>query len=180
MIPANESPKKPDLQKQYELVLQEYRFQVQLNWDRAKHFLIFNTAILAAAVALYKSGLTPVAKLGIAALMSLSAVNAFMGRHAVAEGHRFYREIRDLKTKLESELGLGDFAIASTPGMKRGRGEAPEGTPKSGRGRLRTINFRLQALLVVIGFFSLMGTAYALYESTQPVPPATAQPASSR
>jgi hypothetical protein len=179
-MPANESSKKPDLQKQYELVLQEYRFQVQLNWDRAKHFLIFNTAILAAAVALYKSGSTPVAKLGIAALMTLSALNSFMGRHAVAEGHRFYREIRDLKTRLESELGLGDFAIVSTPGMKRGRGEAPEGTPKSGRGRLRIINFQLQALLVIIGLVSLTGMLYAFYESTQPVPPATAQAASSR
>ncbi len=180
MNPASTPPKAPDLQKQYELVLQEYRFQVQLNWDRAKHFLIFNTAILAAAVALYKSGSTPIAKLGIAALMTLSALNSFMGRHSVAEGHRFYREIRDLKTRLESELGLGDFAIASTPGMKRSRGEAPEGTPKSGRGRLRTINFQLQALLVIIGLVSVMGTAYALYESAQSVPPATAQPASSR
>jgi hypothetical protein len=46
--PGASPSKGPDVQKQYELVLQEYRFQVQLNWDRAKHFLIFNTAILAA------------------------------------------------------------------------------------------------------------------------------------
>ena len=26
------------LRKQYELVVQEYRFQVQLNWDRAKQY----------------------------------------------------------------------------------------------------------------------------------------------
>jgi hypothetical protein len=177
---ASAPPKTPDLQKQYEFVLQEYRFQVQLNWDRAKHFLIFNTAILAAAVALYKSGSTPIAKLGIAALMTLSALNSFMGRHAVAEAHRFYREIRDLKAKLEDKLGLGEYAIASTPGMKRGRGDAAEGTPRSGKGRARTINFQLQALLVIIGSVSAVGMVYAIYEATQPVPPVTAAPASSR
>lgn len=180
MIPASTPPKEPDLQKQYELVLQEYRFQVQLNWDRAKHFLIFNTAILAAAVALYKSGSTPVAKLGIGALMTLSALNSFMGRHAVAEGHRFYREIRDLKAKLEDKLRLDEFAIASTPGMKRRRGEAAEGTPKSDMGRVRTINFQLQALLVIIGAVSMAGMVYAFYEATQPVPQTPTQPASSR
>lgn len=101
-----------DLRKQYELVLQEYRFQVLLNWDRAKHFLIFNAGLFAAAVALYKSGATAMAKVGIAVLLVLCAANSIVGRHAVGEGHRMYRAIRGTKTKLEKALRIGDYAIS--------------------------------------------------------------------
>jgi hypothetical protein len=160
-----EPPERRELQKQYELVLQEYRFQVQLNWDRTKHFLIFNTAIFAAAVALYKGGGTVFAKLGIAVLMMLATANAFVGRHAVSQGHEMYRSIRGTKTKLEKVLGLGDYAILSTAGMKRDDDAAPEGTPSSGRSRIRTITFQLQALLVLIGSFSAVGAVYAIYEA---------------
>ncbi len=160
---------KPDLQKQYELVLQEYRFQVQLNWDRAKHFLIFNTAIFAAAVALYRNGATISAKLGVAALMLVAATNSFVGRHAVAQGHEFYREIRNLKARLETLLGLEGFAIQSTAGMKRERDHAAEGTPGTGKGRLSSITIQVQALLLLIGLFAGLGAVYAVYEATTTV-----------
>jgi hypothetical protein len=153
------------LQKQYEIVLQEYRFQVQLNWDRAKHFLIFNTAILAAAVALYKNGATMEAKLGVAALMFLAAANSLVGRRAVGQGHEIYREIRSLKTELEKRLGLGPLAIRSTLGMKREHDEAAEGTPATGKPRLWSINSQLRALLLLIGAFSTVGASYAAFEA---------------
>lgn len=165
MSPGAEPPETPDVQKQYEFVLQEYRFQVQLNWDRAKHFLIFNTAILAAAVALYKNGATFVAKLGVAALLFLAAANSQVGRHAVAEGHEIYRRIRSLKTRLEKELNLEDFAIKSTAGMKREHDEAPEGTPGAGKARRSSITYQVRVLLLVIGIFSAAGALYALYEA---------------
>jgi hypothetical protein len=166
-------PERHELQKQYELVLQEYRFQVQLNWDRTKHFLIFNTAIFAAAVALYKGGSTASAKLGIAVLMILATANSFVGRHALSLGHEMYRNIRGTKTKLEKLLGLADHAILSTAGMKRDHDAAPEGTPGSGRSRIGTITFQLQALLVLIGSFSAVGAVYAIYEAAAGQTPAT-------
>jgi hypothetical protein len=177
-VSSGDAPlQRPDLQKQYELVLQEYRFQVQLNWDRAKHFLIFNTAVLAAAVALYKSGATSVAKLGVAALLTLSAINSFVGRHTVDEGHKIYRDIRSTKTRLEKLLGLGNLAIQSTAGMKREHDEAPEGTPGTGKTRKTAITFQLQALLVLIAVFSALGAGYAVCEATwgdAPAPKASA------
>jgi hypothetical protein len=36
----------------YKNVVDEYRFQVQFNWQRTQYLLAFNAAILAAAVAL--------------------------------------------------------------------------------------------------------------------------------
>jgi len=153
----------PELQKQYELVLQEYRFQVQLNWDRAKHFLIFNAAIFAAAVALYKNGATPAAKVGIALLLALCAVNSFVGRQAVAQGHEMYREIRATKTKLEKALDLGEYAIVSTQGMKREHDQAAEGTPDVSKARPTSITNQIRVLLLAIGMSSTIGAIYALY-----------------
>jgi hypothetical protein len=99
----------PDLWKQYEIVLQEYRFQVQLNWDRAKHFLIFNTAIFAAAVALYKNGSTSLARLGVASLMLISAANSLVGWQTVSQGHEIYRDVRDLKARRRDAPRFGRF-----------------------------------------------------------------------
>ena len=153
----------PDLKKQYEFVLQEYRFQVQLNWDRAKHFLVFNTATLAAAVALYKNGSMGPIKGGISALLLLSALNCLVGQRSVDVGHRYYQSVRDLKTKLEKKLGLEDYAILSTPGMQRGHGQAPEGTPEHGERRWGKITFQIRALLGVIAILSGLGSIYAWF-----------------
>jgi hypothetical protein len=144
-------------------VLQEYRFQVQLNWDRAKHFLVFNTATLAAAVALYKSGSTGPIKGGVSALLLLSALNSLVGQHSVDVGHRYYQSARDLKTRLEKKLGLEEYAILSTPGMQRGHGQAPEGTPEHGERRWRKITFQVRALLGVIAVLSGLGAIYAWF-----------------
>jgi hypothetical protein len=157
----------PDLNKQYELVLEEYRFQVQINWDRAKHFLVFNTATLAAAVALYKTGSTWPSKAGVMALLLLSALNATFGQHSVGVGHAYDQSIRDLKTRLEKDLKLEDYAIVSTPGMQRGHGTAPDGTPKYREKRWGKITFQIRALLVIIAALSALGTIYAAVETVQ-------------
>jgi hypothetical protein len=38
--------------------LQEYRFQIQLNWDRTKHYLTFNTCCSAPQLPFIARGLT--------------------------------------------------------------------------------------------------------------------------
>lgn len=125
---------RPELLKQYELVLQEYRFQVQLNWDRTKHYLIFNTAIFGAAIALYKDAKSWQTEAAVALLLLVASLNSYAGVRAIEVGRDFYRRSRQTKTKLEKALGLGEFSILSTPGMRRDHGEAAEGTPETGRG----------------------------------------------
>ena len=41
-----------ELIRLYEIAVEEYRFQVQLNWNRAQYLLGFNTAVIAAGAAL--------------------------------------------------------------------------------------------------------------------------------
>lgn len=161
------TPDKASLQKQYEIVMQEYRFQVQLNWDRAKHFLVFNTAILAGAVALYRNGSTWASKVGVAAMLLLAAANSLVGQDAVAMGHEYYRSICDLKTRLEAALELTEFAIVSTPGMQRAHAHAAAGTRAHGKHRWRKITAQVRGLLLLIFALSGLGAVYAGWEAAR-------------
>lgn len=153
---------RPDLQKQYELVLQEYRFQVQLNWDRAKHYLVFNTAIFGAAVALYNDA-QHWAYAGVGALLFLAAFNSYVGTRALRLGHEFYQNIRATKALLERELGIEAFAILSTPGMRRDHGIEADGTPEAGRQRRRKITSDMRNLLWALCGISTLGALYSAY-----------------
>lgn len=84
----------PDIEKQYANVLAEYRFQVQLNWDRTKHYFTFNTALLGAAVALYKLDESWPARAGVSALLLIAATNSIHDAFAVGRGHEYYRSHR--------------------------------------------------------------------------------------
>ena len=150
-----------ELEKQYAHVLAEYRFQVQLNWDRTKHYFTFNTVLLGAAVALYKDAEEWPAKAGIAALLLIAAANSVHGAFAVSRGHDYYRSIRKTKASLEAKLGLESFAIRSTPGMQRDVDLAAEGTPATGSRRFWSISAQARALLVFIGVISALGAVYA-------------------
>jgi hypothetical protein len=136
---------------------------VQLNWDRAKHYLTFNTILFAAAVALSKdaSGWTSYA--GVAILLLIAALNSFFGQSAVQLGHEYYRAIRAIKTSLEKELQLGAHAIVTTPGMMREHGILPAGTPAAGSRRPRRIKEQTRALLATISLFAGLGAVVAAY-----------------
>jgi hypothetical protein len=50
------TPQRDELLDLYKVAVEEYRFQVQLNWDRAKYLLGFNTAIIGVGTGLFKIG----------------------------------------------------------------------------------------------------------------------------
>lgn len=155
------------LRKQYELVLQEYRFQVQLNWDRSKHYLTFNTTLLGAVVALAKSADTWPAQVGLFALLVVAGFNSHAGVRATATGHQYYQRIRDTKTELEKALELGNFAIQSTPGMRRDHDAIAAGTPESSPQRFGSIVQQTKFLLGVLCAFSGLGAAGALFAAVR-------------
>jgi len=75
-----------DLEKQYDRVLLEYRFQKQLNWDRAKHYLTFNTLLCAAAVALSKDASSAMSYAGVSSLLLIAGFNSVLGWFGVGKG----------------------------------------------------------------------------------------------
>lgn len=92
----------------YGRALEEYRFQVQLNWDRTKFFLLVNTTVLGAAAALAELLDTPVGGLLALLLFVVGAFVAWLGAQVTREGKRHYRAAVVKKTLLERELGLLD------------------------------------------------------------------------
>lgn len=49
-------PSREELVDLYKLAVDEYRFQVNLNWDGSKYFLAFNTAVIGVGAGLIKVG----------------------------------------------------------------------------------------------------------------------------
>lgn len=158
----SDQPSDDSLRKQYEYVLQEYRFQVQLNWDRAKHYLTFNTTVLGGAIALSKSADSCAAKLGVFALLLVAALNSFAGSNATRVGHEYYQRIRATKSQLERKLGLGSHAIQSTPGMRRDHDDLPEGVPAASSRRFSSIVLQTRLLLTILMLLSAAGALIAL------------------
>jgi hypothetical protein len=93
-----------ELLELYRVVVDEYRFQVKLNWDRTQYYFIFNTAMMTAGGTLLATlkGWGAVVSMFIFVLGCTSAV---LGRHAVIKGHEYYRRIVYRKTLIEDLLG---------------------------------------------------------------------------
>jgi len=109
-----------ELMRLYDSAVAEYRFEVQLNWDRTKHFMLFNAAVIAAAAGLMKFGRPPTLaeKVLETALLLLAAANSVVGIVSVHRGHGYYRAARDQVRKLAAELGVEQQSLVTTPGLK--------------------------------------------------------------
>jgi hypothetical protein len=113
------SPTPSQLWEQYGRAVEEYRFQVNLNWQRAQYFFVLDVAVLAAAVGL-RAGDSGISRAVIAALFGAGLVIATMGIFALQTQHGYYQAARDLKERFERDLALGDYALKTTPGMGSG------------------------------------------------------------
>jgi hypothetical protein len=100
--------------------LDEYHFQVNLNWSRSQYFFVLNVALLAAGVGLLSSERIPLAV--AMAIFSVGAISTVLAMLATATQRSYYENTRDRKRQLETRLGLGEHAIAPTPGMGAIRG----------------------------------------------------------
>jgi hypothetical protein len=100
----------------YKLVLDEYRFQVQLNWDRTKFFLTLNLSLLGVTATLLK--VDRIGALAALALFFLGFTAAIAGNRSLIKGHEYYRNISLRKAELEQKLGFTNPEISSTAGQK--------------------------------------------------------------
>ena len=83
----------------YRVAVEEYRFQVRLNWDRAQSMLLFNAAVLAAGAGLIK--LTDQSPYTIA-VFAVGVVSSVMSYIAVGLQHSYYHNARDRMRQLEA------------------------------------------------------------------------------
>jgi|HubBroStandDraft_4_1064222.scaffolds.fasta_scaffold15961_3 hypothetical protein len=137
-----------ELIRLYEIAVEEYRFQVQLNWNRAQYLLGFNTAVIAAGAALIKLNSSKKADPLIAGIFVVGLVAALMSMSATYMQHGYYRAARDHMRLLANQLELGEAAVTTTPGM---RGALPRRL-----GKMQTILYMLFAVVAVINFIGIL------------------------
>jgi hypothetical protein len=140
-----------ELLQLYGIAVEEYRFQVRLNWDRAQYLLGFNTAVIAVGAGLIKLGGPRRATPLIAGIFVVGFVAAVMSACATYLQHGYYRAARGQMRSLGERLALGEAAVTTTPGM---RGALPK--------RLGKVQTILYTLLAVAATIDLVGIYYVL------------------
>ena len=140
-----------ELWRQYAHALDEYRFQVQLNWDRTKYLLTLDIGVIPAGTALL--GLPRVDRGLVAAVYLTGIAVSVLGVVTLRTQRDYYQSARQLKGELEERLGLGDLALQTTPGMRAGQ-SVPRG--------LKSVRSVQMAIFVVLGLVHLGGVAITL------------------
>lgn len=142
-----------ELLQHYRIAVEEYRFQVNLNWSRTQYLLVFNTAILAAAAAVVRLETTSTRVLA-ALLLVVGAASAGGSLLVTRRQHDYYRAARDQVRDIARRLQLGQPgrppALATTAGM---RGEP------GARLKVRTT---IDGLFVLIAGIDVGAAAYLL------------------
>jgi hypothetical protein len=81
-----------ELLELYKLAFDESKFQINLNWDRTKHYFLFNVAVFTIAGGLHHLG--PQSKIPQLALFAFAAIHSFFSAYSIRKGHEYYRAIR--------------------------------------------------------------------------------------
>lgn len=142
------SPGRADLWRQYEISIDEYRFQVELNWKRSQYYFVLNAAILVAAVGLLTSS-ADIADEVVGILFLLGAVVAGLALLANLTQNVYYRAARDQMNALAKRLRVEETSLKTTPGLG------------SGVKRLGKVTTFQLTMLGLIGLADLVGAAAA-------------------
>jgi hypothetical protein len=139
------------IREQYRLSVEEYRFQVDLNWRRSEYFFVLNIGVLVAATTMLASQDVP--RVLVALVFGLGALLAFLSFLANDTQRGYYHAAREVKKKLEGDLDLAGSAIATTPGM---------GSRVARLGRVGTF---LKTMLVAIACVDLVGAGISVADA---------------
>jgi len=105
-----------ELSEQFRHAVEEYRFQVDLNWKRSEYYFVLNIAVLVAAIGLLAaSDRVPRGLIGV--LFLIAALLAALSIVANVVQHGYYRAARDEVRRLREALELPQTALATTPGI---------------------------------------------------------------
>ncbi|MGE8126904.1 hypothetical protein ACQKQD_07990 [Methylobacterium sp. NPDC080182] len=167
------------LLKVYDAAIAEYRFNVQLNWDRVKFYIGLAVSGIAAGTAVFKiyNDSFFASFLLMIYFFILAAVTTF-GSRAISKGKEYSRQAVLTKTLVERELGLFrqleglkdpdlHLGIAVTPGQRKyinvifGRKEREAKKPDPGSILQATqwIFVALIAVQIMFGILAWFGAA---------------------
>jgi hypothetical protein len=87
------------------MAVDEYRFQVRLNWERTRDYFILNGALVSVALGLHRSG-DFANNLLVGCVLLIACAIGILGAVTHLTGHKYYRRTVYKKTLLEDILGL--------------------------------------------------------------------------
>lgn len=110
------------------MAVEEYRFEVRLNWDRMQYYAVVNSGIIAVAAGLIGDADTLAGLFLCGTLFLIGLAMAMIGVTAIHRGRDYYQATIFKKAVFEHVLGLDQiapglanpeatFAIATTAGM---------------------------------------------------------------
>jgi hypothetical protein len=138
-----------DLLEIYKVHVEEYRYQVRLNWERSRYFLGLIALLLSAGVGLLRiagEGARP-----LTALVFLSGCAiSWLSVQILATQTDYYRSAREGMALAAQRLELGELALRTTPTM---------GGALTRRWR---VNQAIGVVLATLGIVNLVGLVYVL------------------
>jgi hypothetical protein len=156
-------PNRSELLDLYKGSVDEYRFQVQLNWSRSQYLLAFNVAIVAAGAGLTKVGSTTGAIL-TAGVFLVGVVSAALSTAVTKVQHGYYRTARDRMIRFEGLLNLKkELRVDTTPTMG---------------GKIKRIG-RITTMLYIVFVFTAGLDLVGIYVALDSQRPATSGPPTS-
>ena len=95
----------------YRHAIEEYRFEVQISWERTKFYLGLNMALLAAVATLLRIESDSWFPLVVISLVGVFA--SWLGISTIVKGHQYYRQTIWKKTLIEEALGLNERVLGT-------------------------------------------------------------------
>jgi len=165
----------------YKIALDEYRFQVKLNWDRTTYHLTLSSGLIAIAAGLLKLESASSLNLAVAAVFFIGLCVSAIGIVTILKGHKYYRNTIVKKTILEDQLGLTrpldgyeatqTLAVGTTVGQSEHLQILHNTTTWLGRPHRRTsITWWISAILLLFCLANGAGVAGAIYFYVHPLP----------
>lgn len=142
-----------DLWQIYKIAVEEYRFQVNLNWQRSQYFLGLNAAIIGVGAGLIRLGQPAGQDNGAPLTVAVFLVGlalALSSAFTVGKQHVYYRTARDRMLAIGKRLNLDEMAVATTPGAAGA---------SILRLKVQTVSY---AVLGILGGVDLFGAIYVL------------------
>lgn len=132
----------------YKIAVDEYRFQVDLNWRRSQYLFVLNAAVLVAGVGILASATASRFLVGPLPFLA-GIVLAVMSVLVTRTRHEYYRAARDTMVDLRKQVAGTSGAVATTPGQGSGRRR---------RVRVTTLQY---AILATLGLADGVGAVLA-------------------
>jgi hypothetical protein len=136
----------------YKLALEDYRFQVQLNWGRSQYFLVLNLTVIGIATGIVQFAGGEISPL-VAGLYFAGFAFCVFSILALRVQRKFYISAREQKKRFEDELGLGERSIT------------PIQRPEKKILKLATFKFFVNVMFVALALVNLLSAGFVLFQN---------------